>query len=84
MSAAMAVHHRANADDDQAAGSERVNGRCTELLRQLDSHAVKARLETLLDAAAHNRGDDVSFLERWGYNAEQKAAIQSSIEAVAD
>ena len=33
MSAAMVVHHRA--DDLQAAGSERVNLRCTELLRQL-------------------------------------------------
>jgi len=26
----------------------------------------------------------VSFLERWGYNADQKAAIHAAIEAVAD
>lgn len=84
MSAAMAVHHRASGDDTQAAGSERVNTRCMELLRQLESQHVKERLETLLEAAAHNRGEDVIFLERWGYNAEQKAAIHAAIEAVAD
>ena len=84
MSAAMTIHHRANGDDDQAAGSERVNVRCTELLRQLESPRVKERLETLLEAAAHNRGDDVSFLERWNYNASQKAAIAASIHNVAD
>jgi len=84
MSADMTVHHRANADEAQASGSERVNTRCTELLRQLESQRVKDRLETLLEAAAHNRGDDVSFLERWGYNADQKAAIHAAIEAVAD
>ncbi|MGC6481971.1 MAG: hypothetical protein ACON4T_00160 [Synechococcus sp.] len=84
MSAAMAVHHRAQGDASQAAGSERVNARCTELLRQLESQRVKNRLETLLEAAAQNRGEDVSFLERWGYSAEQKAAIYAAIDAVAD
>ena len=29
MSAAMAVHHRNNGDDEQASGSERVNQRCS-------------------------------------------------------
>ena len=50
MSAAMVVHHRSNGDDEQAAGSERVNQRCTELLRQLESQRVKDRLEVLLEA----------------------------------
>ncbi|PTT99907.1 hypothetical protein DBR45_25480, partial [Pseudomonas sp. HMWF031] len=58
--------------------------RCTELLRQLDSHRVKERLETLLDAASHSRGDDLSFLERWGYDDDQKAAIGDAVQAVAE
>ncbi|MEB3157925.1 MAG: hypothetical protein VKK03_00525 [Synechococcus sp.] len=84
MSAAMIVHHRTRGDAGQASGSERVNARCTELLRLLESKRVKERLETLLEAVVHNCGDDVSFLERWGYGADQKLAIQASIEAVAD
>ena len=84
MSAAMMVHHRQQLDEVQAAGSERVNLRCTELLRQLEPNAVKARLERLLAAASNNQGEDVAFLDRWGYNSVQKAAIQTAIEAVAE
>jgi hypothetical protein len=84
MSAAMVVHHRNNGDDEQAAGSERVNARCCELLRLLDPHLVKNRLEILLEAAHHSRGDDLAFLERWGYDERQKQAIREAVEAVAD
>lgn len=84
MSAAMVVHHRNNDDQEQAAGSQRVNIRCTELLRQLEPNAVKERLETLLDAASHSRGDDLAFLERWGYDEHQKQAISEAVEDVAE
>lgn len=84
MSAAMAVHHRNNNDDEQAAGSERVNQRCSELLRQLDSQRVKDRLEILLEAAHHSRGDDLAFLERWDYDDHQKRAIGDAVQAVAE
>jgi len=84
MSAAMVVHHRNNDDQEQAAGSQRVNIRCTELLRQLEPNAVKDRLETLLDAASHSRGDDLAFLERWGYDEHQKQAISEAVEDVAE
>jgi hypothetical protein len=45
---------------------------------------VKARLERLLEAAAQNKGDDVSFLERWGYDKHQKEAITLAIHGVAE
>jgi hypothetical protein len=57
--------------------------RCTELLRLLPSELVRGRLETLLAGAALNQGDDVAFLERWGYDAQQKAAIAAAVESVA-
>jgi hypothetical protein len=44
---------------------------------------VKARLETLLAATA-GRGEDLAFLERWGYDAEQRAAIAEAVLAVAE
>ena len=84
MSTAMALHHQRAGDANQQGSSERVSARCTELLRQLEPEAVKQRLEILLSAARDGSGDDVAFLERWGYDAEQKAAIAAAIEAVAE
>ncbi|MCS5697527.1 hypothetical protein NZK32_00500 [Cyanobium sp. FGCU-52] len=87
MSTAMEWQHRHSEDEEHRAGSERVQARSTELLRQLDPTSVKERLERLLAAAAGDveaGGEDVAFLERWGYNAEQKQAIARAIEAVAE
>ena len=83
MSTAMVLHHQRSGDAGQQAGSERVQLRCTELLRLLEPSLVKDRLETLLEGTA-GRGEDVAFLDRWGYDAEQKAAIADAVEAVAE
>jgi hypothetical protein len=83
MSTAMALHHQRAGDGGQQAASDRVRARCTELLRGLEPLAVKQRLEILLAATA-GEGDDVAFLERWGYDREQRAAIAAAIEAVAE
>lgn len=83
MSTAMGLYHHRAGDGQQQAASERVALRCTELLRLLPSELVSARLEILLAAAAKDEGEDVAFLERWGYDAQQKAAIAAAVEAVA-
>jgi hypothetical protein len=83
MSSAMAVAHGRGGDRQQRAGSERVQARATELLRQLEPGGVRQRLETLLAAARDQQGEDVAFLERWGYDAEQRQGIVAAIEAVA-
>jgi hypothetical protein len=83
MSTAMALHHQRNGDAGQQGGSERVQLRCTELLRLLEPSAVKERLETLLEAT-DGRGEDVAFLDRWGYDADQRAAIAEAVLAVAE
>ncbi|MEI8251523.1 MAG: hypothetical protein WCF98_10170 [Synechococcus sp. ELA057] len=82
MSTAMALHHGRAGDNDQQAASERVSGRCCELLRLLEPAAVKTRLETLLAAARDGQGEDVAFLDRWGYDPQQREAIVAAIEAV--
>jgi len=50
--------------------------------------AVKRRLESLLAAAQAGggdaSGDDGAFLERWGYDEQQKAAIAEAILSVAE
>ncbi|AII44008.1 hypothetical protein KR100_11645 [Synechococcus sp. KORDI-100] len=82
MSSAMALQHQRTGDEAQQAGSEQVRARCTELLRLLEPDLVKQRLEQLLEGC-DNRGDDVSFLKRWGYDDGQIRAISASALAVA-
>ena len=82
MSTAMVLHHQRASDAQQQAGSERVAARCHELLQLLEPGAVRDRLETLLAATAGD-GDDVAFLDRWGYDAEQRDAIRAAVLAVA-
>jgi hypothetical protein len=82
MSTAMVLDHGRRGDAGQQAGSERVQGRALELLRQLEPQAVCRRLETLLEAARDGQGEDVAFLERWGYDPQQREAIVAAIEAV--
>lgn len=84
MSTAMALHHGRAGDVEQQQASRRVASRCTELLRLLEPFSVKDRLETLLAAAAAAEGEDVAFLDRWGYDAEQRQAIAAAVEAVAE
>jgi len=83
MSTAMAVHHQRQADGLQQAGSERVQSRCRELLQMLAPDLVKLRLEQLLEGTK-GRGQDVSFLKRWGYDADQINQIADAALSVAD
>jgi hypothetical protein len=84
MSTAMVLAHGRGGDSEHQAGSLRVQARSTELLRHLEPHAVRQRLEALLAAARDGRGEDVAFLARWGYDSEQRQAIVAAIEAVAE
>jgi hypothetical protein len=84
MSTAMALHHQRSGDAAQQARSERVRDRSTELLRQLDPNLVKQRLEVLLQAAGQASGSDLDFLDRWGYDPEQRRAISEAVLAVAE
>ena len=81
MSSAMVITHHKN-NDSQEIQSERIKIRCIELLKLLDSNAVKKRLDVLLEATKGN-GTDLKFLDRWGYNDEQITAISESIYQVA-
>ena len=81
MSSAMIIKHRNN-KDPQEIQSKRIKFRCIELLKLLDSTQVKKRLDVLLQATQGN-GEDIIFLDRWGYDDEQIKAISESIFEVA-
>jgi len=83
MSSAMMIHHQRNGDLDQKYKSQRIQERCTELLRVLDTHLVKNKLESLLNSI-DSKGSYTEFLQRWDYDYEQKLEIKRSIEKVAE
>jgi hypothetical protein len=82
MSTAMGVHHKRNQDQALLDGSLRVRSRCLDLLRLLEPHQVKKRLETLVEGL-NERGEDKKFLERWGYDDEQQYKIRETVKEVA-
>ena len=81
MSSAMIITHKKN-NDPKRIQSERIRIRCIELLKLLDSNQVKKRLDVLLEATK-GKGEDMKFLNKWGYNDEQINAISESIYEVA-
>jgi predicted enzyme related to lactoylglutathione lyase len=75
MSTAMAITHRRNGNDDQAQGSDRVANRTALLIEKVDLPEVRTIANQMQDSATTNSGEYAAFLEKWGYDAEQKQAI---------
>lgn len=82
MSSAMAVAHRRNENDELAAGSERVQRRTQQLMQQLDLAGLSERAKTLHTSAQTGQGDYAEFLNRWGYDTEQRQVIAQAFEQV--
>lgn len=82
MSTAMFVEHRRQHNQDLLEGSQRVQRRSVELLRNLDPKLVKDRFEQMLQGL-DGEGDDVKFISRWGYDNDQKEAIKEALLNVA-
>lgn len=75
MSTAMAITHRRNGNPDQANDSDRVAKRTALLIEKVDLPEVRAIAKQMQDSAIANNGEYATFLEKWGYDAEQKQAI---------
>jgi hypothetical protein len=83
MSTAMTVQHRRTNELELLSGSEKVQSRSKELLRQLDPHLVKEKLDSLL-VGLDGEGVEKDFYERWGYDSEQKLEIKQKLLSVAE
>ncbi|MDY7022699.1 MAG: hypothetical protein SWJ54_15300 [Cyanobacteriota bacterium] len=75
MSSAMAVHHRRNHHEEMAASSDRVRSRSVHLIQALNLPVFEIMVKNLLESAKTGVGEYQDFLERWGYDAEQREAI---------
>jgi hypothetical protein len=75
MSTAMAISHRRADNEEQAQGSDRVARRTATLIEKVELAEVYEIATQMRNSAISNDGNYVSFLEKWGYDAEQKQAI---------
>jgi hypothetical protein len=82
MSTAMQIAHTRNQDLDLAQGSERVQQRTIQLIQRTQLPLIQAKLHALSETITTGTGRYQSFLERWGYDAEQRIAIQQVLQRV--
>jgi hypothetical protein len=82
MSAAQAVAHRRKGNEEMAQGSERVRSRTAHLIEQLKLPQIRDRAVALHESAATQEGAYKTFLQRWGYDAQQRQVMCKALEQV--
>ena len=82
MSTAMAIVHQRSGNIEQAQGSKRVAKRTALLMEKVDLVEVRTIAAQMQNSASTNTGEYVSFLEKWGYDVEQKQAIANVLADV--
>ncbi|MEA5534356.1 hypothetical protein [Crocosphaera sp. XPORK-15E] len=80
MSSAMAITHRRNNDEEMAQGSDTVCQRTTKLIQQVELCLIQEKLQQLQETIVTGSGKYAPFLERWGYDEEQKKVIKNQVE----
>jgi hypothetical protein len=75
MSTAMAIAHRRQGNEVMAAGSDRVQRRSRLHLERLGLAEVSQKAAQLQASAETGTGAYGEFLNRWGYDEEQRRAI---------
>jgi hypothetical protein len=78
MSTAMAIAHRRNGNEAMAQGSDRVRSRTVQLIQQLSLDLIPIKADQLRQSVT-GEGPYQSFLDRWGYDAEQRDAIAEAV-----
>lgn len=82
MSTAMAITHQRNNDEANAQGSQLVSQRSTNLIKQLNLDSVTDELNKLKVTLATGKGSYQEFLQKWGYDREQKEMIAQAIAEI--
>ena len=75
MPTAMALTHQRNGNDELAASSNQTKSRSIHLVQQLNLSEITTLLRTMQSTIQNNKGDYQSFLDRWGYDQEQRDSI---------
>jgi len=79
MSTAMAIFHRYAGNKESAQGSDRVARRTSLLIEKVNLTEVREISVQMQNSAITNTGEYSAFLEKWGYDSEQKQAIANAL-----
>lgn len=79
MSVAMVVYHSRHQNEEMAAGSARVQSRSRHLIQTLQMPACQTLAQQMLESIRTGEGEYEQFFQRWGYDGEQKVAIDSAL-----
>lgn len=82
MSTGMAITHRRNQNEAMAQGSDRVQRRTLQLIELTQLPEVAEKAKKLHESTVTGQGSYHLFLDRWGYDAEQRQAIQMAVKQV--
>ncbi len=82
MSTAMKIYHLRNDDQKMSDSSARVTLRSKDLIHLLNSEVINQKLDKLRNTIKNNQGEYQSFLERFGYDEEQKQEILTVISDI--
>lgn len=80
MSAAMSLTHRRSGNEEMALSSQRVSDRTSHLIQLIDLPAVYSACQALLHSTTTGEGNYQGFLERWGYDREQKQLMSQALK----
>lgn len=80
MSTGMAIHHRRQQNEELAQGSDRVRSRSLQLIQRLQLPEMQDKLQQLQASVMSGTGTYQAFLDRWGYDAEQRGAIEAAVQ----
>jgi hypothetical protein len=79
MSTAQNLHFLRENQADMAANSATVAKRSRQLIDALQMPEIKEISQQIINAIRTGTGEYGEFLERWGYDAEQKQAIEQAL-----
>lgn len=82
MSAAIAMTHRREGNEEIAQGSDRVRSRTTRLIEQATLPQVGEFATQLHESAATGEGAYKAFLQKWDYDAGQRQEICDALEQI--
>jgi hypothetical protein len=79
MSTAMAIAHRRTGNEVQAQGSDRVAARSKELIQLMNFDLVNRIVSQMRHSAQTGEGEYAEFLNKWGYDAEQRMSMDVAL-----
>ncbi|OCR00833.1 hypothetical protein BCD67_24205 [Oscillatoriales cyanobacterium USR001] len=82
MSTAMVVHHARNQDHEMAASANRVRSRSALIISSIKTPVCQTIAQQILAAIATGEGNYAAFLQKWGYDRDQKDAIAQTLRTI--